>query len=348
MRKELLLLVKTGLVSILLGINQMVCAQKFEKAIDYMNYISTEQKKISKDMWSYTSAIAHGGKARKIDNKRKELIETVSEAKKKIQKMPDFNGDKAYRDSTVSYLTISYIVLSEDYSKIVDMEEIAEQSYDKMEAYMTAEQIANDKLDLSGDMIDNEQKNFATQNKITLTNDKDKLGKNLEKAGEVFKYYNVLYLIFFKSYKQEMYLLEALQKNDVNALEQNKNSLISFSTEGISKLLPIKSFKNDLSIKTACQKTLAFYKKEATEKVGFMRDFILKSDNFKKEQAAFEATKSHSNQEITTFNKSVNDHNTALATFNKMNTDLSNERNLLLNGWNTSVQNFLDRQIPTK
>ena len=68
-------------------------------------------------------------------------------AKNNIAKMPDFEGDKSLRDSTVSYLSLCYNVLNEDYSKILDLEEIAEQSFDLMEAYLLAQQKAGEKLD---------------------------------------------------------------------------------------------------------------------------------------------------------------------------------------------------------
>ena len=53
-----------------------------------------------------------------------------------------------FRDSVVRYLELSYAVLNNDYAKIMDMEEISEQSYDAMEAYMLAQQIANDKMEV--------------------------------------------------------------------------------------------------------------------------------------------------------------------------------------------------------
>ncbi len=61
--------------------------------------------------------------------------------------MPSYNGNKALRDSAVSYLKILYSVFNEDYSKLVNMEEIAEQSYDAMEAYLLAQEKAGEKLD---------------------------------------------------------------------------------------------------------------------------------------------------------------------------------------------------------
>ncbi|PKP17436.1 MAG: hypothetical protein CVU05_15530 [Bacteroidetes bacterium HGW-Bacteroidetes-21] len=348
MKRTMKLMRKMALIILFLGVIGNLKAQDAKKALEYMNVISNEYQKISTDMWSYTCAMAHGNRARKIENKRKELIGTIGDAKKRISKMSDFDGDTGYRDSTISYLNISYLVMSEDYSKIVDMEEIAEQSYDQMEAYMTAREMANDKLDVAGEMMSTEHKAFAAKHNITLIEDNSKLNKNLEKAGDVFKYYNVVYLIFFKSNKQEMYLMDALQKSDINALEQNKNTLISYATEGLAKMAEIKSFKSDQSLKIACENMLKFYNKEATEKVDLMRDFLLKKDNYDKKLAVFQSNKSHSEAEVNDYNKMVNDYNLAVNQFNKLSTDLQNERNRLLDAWNNAAKNFLDKNIPAK
>jgi len=48
--------------------------------------------------------------------------------------MPPWKGDRSYRNSSVAYLKLVYHVFNEDYGKILNLEEIAEQSYDAMEA----------------------------------------------------------------------------------------------------------------------------------------------------------------------------------------------------------------------
>jgi hypothetical protein len=44
--------------------------------------------------------------------------------------MPALGGKTEYRDSVVAFLNLNYLVLNGDYDKIVNMEDIAEQSYD--------------------------------------------------------------------------------------------------------------------------------------------------------------------------------------------------------------------------
>ena len=120
------------LTVLLLLISSMIV--NAQSAVEYLNEINEQYEEISKDTWKYMKTVAHSKSARKIEKKRKELIETTYSAKSKIRTLRGFEGDKSYRDSVVAFLTISYNVLKNDYDKIMDMEEIAEQSYDAMEA----------------------------------------------------------------------------------------------------------------------------------------------------------------------------------------------------------------------
>lgn len=189
----------------------------------YMNSVSVEYVEIQKDAWSYIKKASHSKNARKIESKRIELIKTINAAKNKISKMPVYQNDASFRDAVVKFLSLYSNVLSEDFSKIVDMEEIAEQSYDDMEAYMMAKEQANDKLSEAGKELDEVQNKFAEAHDVKLVEgEQSKRSKKLETASKVYKYYNKAYLIFFKSYKQEAYLLESTNKRDVNGVEQNK------------------------------------------------------------------------------------------------------------------------------
>lgn len=324
--------------------------QKFANAGEYLQYMNNESKKITKDMWDYTSAVTHGKSARKVENKRKEVLNTIKEAQSRISQMPGYDGDKSLRDSVKAYLKLSHIVLAEDYEKIMDMEEVAEQSYDMMEAYLLAQEKASDKLDAAGESLEEQQKLFAGQHNINLVENKDKISLKLESAGKVIQYYNSVYLIFFKSYKQEAYMLEALGKSDVNGIEQNKNALMSTSAKGIESLDTIKAFKGDPSLKACCKEMLAFYKLEANTKVPEMIDYFLKNENFNKMKTALEAKpqSQRSKEEIDQYNKAIKELNESMTKYNNVNQELYKKRSELLNKWNASVQSFMDKHVPKK
>ncbi|TAH27568.1 MAG: hypothetical protein EAZ07_01445 [Cytophagales bacterium] len=313
-----------------------------------MSFIGNQNKEITKDMMSYMSAVAHGKSARKVENRRKELLKTTKDAIRRIQTMAPFKGDKSLRDSTGKYLIKLNHILNDDYDKIVNMEEIAEQSYDAMEAYLTAQDMAHDKLDEAGKNLDIVEKQFAEKNGVKLIASKDELYKKTEKTSKVNAYHRVLYLIFFKSYKQEAYMLDAVNKKDINALEQNKAALEKTSTEGLSKIIPISAFNGDASLKTACKQMLEFYKMESTSKIQILSYFFLSEENFNKIKAEFDAKPANqrNKSDVDEFNKSLAVFNKSVQEFNQTNNLLNNNRTKLLNGWNNASSNFLDTHTP--
>ena len=150
----------TSLVAFLL-ICTVSVAQNFDNAGEYMGFISKQQENISKKFMSYVSASAHGKKEKKVEALRNKLLDEVQEGKMNISGMPSFKNDKSYRDTAVNFMKLYYNVLNEDYSKIINMEEIAEQSYDLMEAYLMAEEKVSDKLKDANDRMKAAQAAFA-------------------------------------------------------------------------------------------------------------------------------------------------------------------------------------------
>lgn len=329
---------------------QPVRCQKFDNALSYMNYMSDQYRKVMEDMWDYTSAAAHGKSARKVESRRKDLLNTMAKVQGSIARMPDYQGDKALRDTAVSYLRLSYNVLNYDYAKIVDMEAIAEDSYDQMEAYINTQEAANQKLDQSGQRMEAEQLTFAQKHDIKMSENKDKLSNKLEKANKVYNYYNRIYLIFFKSYKQDFFLAEAIQKHDVNAIEQNRNSLLKFATEGSKKLDSIKGFGADNSLKASLKQLLDFYKIEASTKIPVITNFYLKKETFEKMQAELDGKleMARTKQDITQYNKALTDYNKATGDYNRVNAEITQKHNMLIEHWNKTVESFIDRQVPKK
>ena len=129
-----------------------------------------------------------------------------------------------------------------------NMEEIAEQSYDLMEAYMLAKEKANEKLEAASQRQHEVQKKFAVTHNINLIENTDEMSAKMKTADLVMKHYQEVYLIFFKSYKQEAYLMDAVNNKNINGVEQNMNSLQTFSEDGLEKLKELKAYNNDESL----------------------------------------------------------------------------------------------------
>ncbi len=324
-----------------------VTAQDYDNAVEYLNAISRQRENISKKFMAYVSASAHGKREKKVEALRAKLLDEVQEAKMNIGGLPSFKGDKGYRDSTVVFLKLYYNVLNEDYGKIVNMEEIAEQSYDAMEAYMIAQELVNKKLDEGNEKMRLATEVFAAKNNITLTKSSTELGEKMKQVHEVNAYHSPLYLIFFKAYKQEGYLIEAVSKNNITGIEQNKSSLLRYAQEGLEKLKSIKPFQGDASLQNACKRVMNFYVKEVNESMNTISEFYLIKERFATIKKEFEKKSSPSQAEVDAYNKTVKEMNTASNAFNNTSQSLNNERNDVLNEWNKAVKVFFDEHTPS-
>lgn len=321
-------------------------AQSYESPVEYMQKISDALDNTKRDTWKYLKAVTRGKRARKIERKRENLIDEIYASQNQIRKMPKYETRDSLRIAAIDYLDMSYTVLKEDYDKILDMEDIAEQSYDMMEAYLLAKEKASEKLNQSFEDLVYAQEKFAEKHDVTLQEgEQDRMSRKISDAGETLSYYNDVYLIFFKAYKEEAYVMEALDKNDIMSFEQSTASLKQFSEEGIEDLKKMDSFQGDASLKNGAIKILRFYIKEAEGDFATMTDYFIKKDNFEKIKKSFDAKKkrNRTKQDIKQFNKAVKEYNAAAKKANKILNSGNKRRQRYLDAWNETVEAFFDR-----
>ena len=333
------------LIVFTITISSAVKGQNFDNAGEYMSYIHQQNENISKKFLSYASASAHGKRARKVENLRTKLLDEVQEVRMNIGSMPAFKGDKTYRDTSVSFMKMYYNVLNDDYSKVVNMEEIAEQSYDEMEALLLIKEGIDKKLEEGNEKVHQAQKTFAAKNNITLVESTSALDEKTNQVHELNKHYNEIYLLFFKPYKQEEKLMEAVSKGNITSIEQTKNAMQRYATEGIEKLKSIKSFQGDNSVTAATKSILQFYVKEATA-MSAISDYFLAKERFDAVNKEFEKKDEPTKAETDNYNKAVKEINKALEVYNQKNKELNEQRSEELKNWNKTVNEFFDEHTP--
>lgn len=324
-------------------------AQEFQTPIDYLNYIGKETDLISKTTWKYTAAVAHSKNARKIDANRKSLIKTIQNATKKIEAIQNgYKGDMEYRNQLLAYLSISEKQINQEYEKIIDMQEVAEQSYDYMEAYILARDLVNEKINEEVEKLNANQKIFANKYGIQINEDTSELGKKMKISNEVFENHTQLYLIFFKINYTESVLMKAVADNDLNAIQQNSSALEQYSEEGLEKLKTFKSYKDDVMLLNATKKVLEFSKKEALEFSPNIVSFIMLNQKFQENKKTIDnkPANSRTKEEIDAFNKLVSELNKEVASYNKLNMKFNSDRQNVINSWNATGEAFINKHVP--
>jgi hypothetical protein len=331
-----------------LFVSKSIRSQDFQDVGSYMEYISKANEQLSATYLSYLSAVAHNS-ARKAEKRRQDVVTAISDTRFKIQGMTPWKGDRSYRDTTVAYLKILNSVFNEDYAKIVNMEEIAEQSYDAMEAYMLAQEKATEKLEEAAARQQQMQKNFAGKYNVNLINTETTVGQKSKVASALMKHYDDVYLLFFKTYKQEGYLIEAVNKKNVIGIEENNSAMKKFAEDGLQKLKSLNGYNNDPSLIVACRQVQEFYKSEA-DQTQAITDFLLKEENFGKLKKNFEARPAakRTPADIETYNNAIKDFNAAVNQYNKTNQAINKDRQSAINNWNDAVRKYLDNYMPVQ
>lgn len=314
----------------------------------YMTSINNAHEEMNQKYMAYMSATAHSRKARKIEKLRQQVIQSIDNSRFKTIDIPLYNGDNSLRQSSIDYIKLCYNIFNEDYSKIVNMEDIAEQSYDEMQAYLLLREKTNDKLTEAVAKMNEASKTFAAKYNVQLIEEKSTLDNKLDEAGKVNDYEDSIYLIFFKCYWQDGEIVKAMNNKKLTEMEQGRTSLIKFADEGLATLAVTKPFEGDPSLAFACKKILQFYKKMAEESLPKQTDYFLKNENFDKIKKSFEdkSSKDRTQQDVNTYNKSVNEINDALKTFNTVNKSINDTRNELLDNWNQAEKDFVDSHMP--
>lgn len=324
-------------------------SQEFKTPVDYLNVIGKEQNAISKNMWKYTKSVAHSKSARKIDATRTSLIKSIQTAKTKIAGLKNgYNGDVEYRDLVVSYLTNSEYILKEDFGKLIDLQEVSEQSYDFMEAYLMTKDLVDKKMESEQDKVALGQKQFASKYNITLSESEDELSKKMKISNEVFKSREELFLIFFKCNVTDAMMLNAIEAKDYAAIQQNASSLEAYANEGLAKLKTMKGYKGDTSLITSTKKAMEFYKKYSLEFSTKVIDFYMYNTKFEDAKTSLERKnqKDRSKEEIENYNAMVKEMNTKINEFNAASQKSNQERSNVVNGWNNSSETFLSKHVP--
>lgn len=324
-------------------------AQDFKSPSDYLNYIGKETNIISKSTWKYTSAVAHSKSARKIDNTRKALVKSIQNATKKFEAMKDgYKGDVEYKNQLLTYLSISEKQINQEYDKIIDMQEVAEQSYDFMEAYILARDLVNAKINEEVDKLNANQKLFANKYGIQISEDHSELSKKMKISNEVFENHTQLYLIFFKANITEANMMKAISANDLNAIQQNSNALEQYANEGLEKLKSFVSYKNDQTLVNATKKAMEFYKKEVLEYSPKVVSFLMLNQKVEESKKTMDAKsqKDLTKVEIDAFNKLIGDLNKEVGTYNKLNAKFNSERSIAVDNWNQAGDYFINKHVP--
>ncbi|MBS1918412.1 MAG: hypothetical protein JST87_19255 [Bacteroidetes bacterium] len=335
-------------IFLLLFFSSFVHAQNLENPGDYMTAITNARGDMDSKYMQYVSAAAHGRRARKVEKLREQVLDNITQSRYKTIDLPKYKGDNSLRQGSIDYIQMCYRVFSEDYKKIINVEELAEQSVDEMQAYLLLQQKVGEKLHEAHAELARITKEFAAKYNVRLVEEQNELGQKMETAAKLNTYIDNVYLSFFKCNWEDQQIVNAMNNRKVNDIEQARNALSKYADEGLKSLDTLKVFDGDPSLANACRQAMQFYKNMADKDIPQLTDYYLKQEEFEKSKKAFESKSSsaRTKEDVDNYNKAVKDINNAVNSFNQTNTRVNNNRTQIVNNWQDTEKRFADDHMP--
>ena len=341
MRKYLFIL----LIGCFFGLTSLK-AQNLDNPGDYVTAVFNARGDMDAKYMQYLSAAAHGRRARKIEKLRQEVLDDINNCRYKTTDLPLYKGDNSLRKASIDYIQLCYRVFDEDYKKIVNIEEIAEQSVDEMQAYLLLQEKVNEKLQEGSAELQKTTHEFAARYNVQLTEGKTALTEKMETASKLNTYINHVYLAFFKCNWEDGQMVKAMNDKKISDVEQSRSALSGFVAEGLKSLDTLKAFEGDPSLASSCRQVLTFYKNLADNDMPKLTEFYVKQEDFAKLKRAFDANSNHTKDEVDNYNKTIKDINGSINTFNQLNTKVNTGRTQALNTWQDTEKKFADDHMP--
>jgi len=323
-------------------------SQAIDNPGDYMTAINNAHLDMNQKYMAYMSAVAHGRRARKVEKLRQQTVESIEQSRYKTIDIPVYKGDNSLRQSSIDYIKFCYAIFNDDYSKIVNMEEIAEQSFDEMQAYILLQEKTEEKVKEAFNKMSEASTTFAAKNNVKLVDGSTELGDKMEVASKLNHYNNEVFLVFFKCNWQDGEIVKAINAKKVNDIEQGRNALLKYATEGLQRLDTLKHLNGDPSLNIAAKDVLRFYKKMAEKDLVKTTDFFLKEENYNKIKKAFDSKSesARTKEDVDIYNKAVNEINAAVNVYNQGNNNINTSRTQLLQNWEKTQKTFSDTHMP--
>jgi len=321
-------------------------AQNLDNPGDYITAVYKARGDMDVKYMQYLSAAAHGRRARKIEKLRQEVLDDINNCRYKTTDLPQYKGDNTLRKASIDYIQLCYRVFDEDYKKIVNLEEIAEQSVDEMQAYLLLQEKVDEKLKEGSAELEKTTQAFATKYNVKLTEDKSALTEKMEVAGKLNGYINKVYLAFFKSNWEDGQMVKAMNDKKISDVEQARSALARYTAEGLQSLDTLKPFDGDPSLANSCRQVLNYYKNMAENDMPKLTEFYVKEEDFARLKKSFDGNSSHTKDEVNAYNKAVKDINGSVNAFNQLNTKVNNGRTQALNNWQDAEKRFADEHMP--
>ena len=270
------------LLFILVLLPSFVIAQddefNFSNPGDYNNFIMKEVITTVQKNFEYIALSIHSEDYDQLEKKRKEVVDGIADAKTHVRDMPPLEGDTKLRDEAVEVLDEYKSAFELDFKSILSLKRKSKDSYEAMEAYFTAQDRAEEKVNKATRQLRKAQHVYAEKNNMKVVDSKsdDVLEKKMNKIIEVNDYWRSIFLTYFKVSKQYDKMWDALAEQKANPLSHQRDLTIKLIDQVLPELRRKPSFHDDSEFRDQTTNMVEYYRQVAQIEFGKIIDVLNK------------------------------------------------------------------------
>lgn len=319
----------------------------------YLQKTATDYQTLTIKVWDYTKNAKSAKTLSDIDDQRLKLISELEKAIKKLEGINDWKGELKLFTAFRSYYGTAITVLKLSYSELATLEKTKSNSLDQMKKFLQKEKSIRDQLLAENQKAIAAQDEFTKFHKIDINSDNTGVTDRMEKAGEVYDYYDQVYLLIYRCSLLDQKIMDAIAvKNTVEMDRLAKEQAVA-ANEGIGILNKMNPFTSQVGkavtddrLRKPTRQLLDFYKNTAEVHTPKQIAFFEAQQQFKKNAEALQANPKRTKEQVVNFNKEKNQMKKKTELYNRENGPVNAKRTFVVNVWNNDAVNFIEINVP--
>ena len=236
-----------------------------KNAGDYNNFIMKEMTAAVQKNFEYLSFVVHSEAYDQMDEKRKEVVKQIAEAKDKVSQMPPLDGDTRLRDESVEVLSEYKNAFELDFKQIISLKKKSRDSFEAMKEYFKAEDDAEEKLNKATQKLRKAQRQYASKNNMTVVDGKadDELERKMGKAKATNLYWRAVFIEYFKVSEVYDLMWEALNQRKASVIDNERQTVIKVINTTLPEIKAIPPFNGDTEFRDQTVAIIEYYQQVA-------------------------------------------------------------------------------------
>ncbi|MEZ4985829.1 MAG: hypothetical protein R2795_12480 [Saprospiraceae bacterium] len=241
---------RTILFLTMLTATQWLSAQQGgDAAIRYFDFFNSAHTALSAKNMEYLQYAVHSEEVAVIAEKRLALLDQINTTRQQVAALPAFEGDAGLKAAMLKVLDTYQELFEVSFEEVEILKSNAQQSFDKMEAYIKAQTDAENRMATAANAFVKAQRQFATANQISLVEDTDQ--SEYDQLNALNQYQRSLFLGHFRVNKANSEFIAALEKNDAESMKAARVAITKACTEALPRMKSMADFNGNTAYRDA-------------------------------------------------------------------------------------------------